>query len=268
MKASINNSLCHYIDIGISTGVPVVLIHGFPFSHKMWTFPGGQTEALAARYRVIAYDVRGHGESEIGDGHYTIELFVDDLIGLLDHLGISKAVLVGLSMGGYIALRATERHPDRVRGLVLCDTKSDSDSNEAKIKRAASIKSIKANGPRVFAEGFVAGVFTPESMTAKAEAVKAIQSIIERTAPISLCGTTLALAARTDTTAFLPSIAVPVLIMVGERDLLIPPAVSEAMKEKIPNSEIRLIPNAAHLSNVENAPEFNTHLLEFLQKIS
>jgi 3-oxoadipate enol-lactonase len=170
-------------------------------------------------------------------------------------------------MGGYIALRAIERHPDRVRALVLCDTKSEGDSNEAKIKRAASIKSIKTNGPRVFAEGFVAGVFTPESMTAKAEAVKVIQSIIERTAPISLCGTTLALAARTDTTSFLSAITVPVLIMVGERDLLIPPAVSEAMKEKIPNSELQLIPNSAHLSNVENAPEFNKHLLDFLQKI-
>jgi 3-oxoadipate enol-lactonase len=268
MKASINNSLLHYVDTGVSTGVPVILIHGFPFSHKMWTFPGGQTEALASRFRVIAYDVRGHGDSEIGDGQYTIELFVDDLIGLLDHLGISKAILVGLSMGGYIALRTVERHPDRVRALILCDTKSEADSNEAKIKRAASIKSIKTNGPRVFAEGFVAGVFTPESLTAKPEAVKAIQSIIERTAPISLCGTTLALAARTDTTSFLPSIVVPSLIMAGERDLLIPPAVSEAMKVKIPNSEMHVIPNAAHLSNVENPTDFNKYLLEFLQNIS
>jgi len=268
MKASVNNSLLHYIDIGISTAIPVVLIHGFPFSHKMWTFPGGQTEALAGSFRVIAYDVRGHGESEIGDGQYTIELFVDDLIGLLDHLGITKAVLIGLSMGGYIALRAVERNPDRVRALILCDTKSDADSNEAKIKRAASIKAIKANGPRVFAESFVAGVFTPESFTAKPEAIKAIQSIIERTAPVSLCGTTLALAARTDTSSSLPGITVPVLIMVGERDLLTPPAVSETMKEKIPSSELHLIPNSAHMSNIENAPEFNKHLLEFLQKIS
>ncbi|HTR82395.1 MAG TPA: alpha/beta fold hydrolase [Bacteroidota bacterium] len=268
MKASVNNALIHYVDIGISTGVPVVFVHGFPFSHKMWTFPGGQTEALAATHRVIAYDVRGHGESEVGDGQYTIELFVDDLIGLLDHLSIAKAVLVGLSMGGYIVLRAIERNPDRVRGLVLCDTKSDADSNEAKIKRAASIKGIKANGPRVFAENFVAGVFTPESFTSRPEAVKAIQSTIERTAPLSLCGATLALAARTDTTHVLSGIGVPTLIMVGERDLLTPPAVSEAMKEKIPNSELHVLPNAAHMSNIENAPEFNRHLLEFLQKVA
>ena len=176
MKASVNNSLIHYIDIGISNATPVILIHGFPFSHRMWTFPGGQVEALASAYRVIAYDVRGHGESEVGDGQYTIELFVDDLIGLLDHLNIVKAVVVGLSMGGYIALRAIERNPDRFRALVLCDTKSEGDGNEAKVKRAASIKAVKLNGPKVFAENFVANVFTPESFNTKPDAIKLIQN--------------------------------------------------------------------------------------------
>ena len=267
MKASVNNCLIHYIDIGISTAVPVVFVHGFPFSHKMWLTPGGQTEALASSHRVIAYDVRGHGDSEIGDGQYTIELFVDDLVALLDHLSIVKAVIVGLSMGGYIALRLAERAPDRVRGLVLCDTKSEGDSNEAKIKRASSIKAVKANGPRLFAEGFVTSVFTPENLGAKPEAVRMIQSVIERTAPISLCGSMLALAARTDTTAALPNINVPTLIMVGEHDALTPPAASQSMKDKIPNSELHLIPNAAHLSNIENPVEFNKHLVEFLQRI-
>jgi 3-oxoadipate enol-lactonase len=267
MKASVNNSLLHYIDIGISTATPVVFIHGFPFSHRMWTFPGGQTEALASTHRVIAYDVRGHGDSEVGDGQYTIELLVDDLIGFLDHLSISKTVVVGLSMGGYIALRAVERNPDRFRALALCDTKSEADSNDAKIKRAASIKAVKANGPRQFAQNFVANVFTPESFDARPDAVKAIQSIIERTAPLSLCGTMLALAARTDTTSSLSAITVPTLIMVGEHDALTPAAASQAMNEKIPQSEFHVIPNAAHMSNMENPGEFNKHLVEFLQKI-
>jgi 3-oxoadipate enol-lactonase len=267
MKASVNNSLVHYVDIGISNATPVVFIHGFPFSHKMWTFPGGQTEALAATHRVIAYDVRGHGDSEIGDGQYTIELFVDDLIGLLDHLNIVKAVVVGLSMGGYIALRAVERNPDRFRALVLCDTKSEADSNEAKIKRAASIKAVKANGPRLFAQNFVANVFAADSFNARPDAIKLIQSLIERTAPISLCGTILALASRTDTTASLSSITLPTLIMVGEHDALTPPAASQSMNEKIANSELHIIPNAAHMSNMEIPEEFNKHLVAFLQKI-
>ena len=267
MKASVNNSLLHYIDIGISTATPVVFIHGFPFSHKMWTFPGGQTEALASTHRVIAYDVRGHGDSEVGAGQYTIELFVDDLIGLLDHLSISKTVVVGLSMGGYIALRAVERHPDRFRALALCDTKSEADSNDAKIKRAASIKAVKANGPRQFAQNFVANVFTPESFNVRPDIVKAIESIIERTAPLSLCGTMLALAGRTDTTSSLSAITIPTLIMVGEHDALTPPAASQAMNEKIPQSEFHVIPGAAHMSNMENPVEFNKHLVGFLQKI-
>jgi 3-oxoadipate enol-lactonase len=140
MKAVINNCLHHYIDIGISTAIPVIFIHGFPFSHKMWTFTGGQTESIATTYRVIAYDIRGHGDSEIGDGQFTLEMFVDDLFGLMDHLNITRAVLVGFSMGGYIALRAAERNPERIRALVLCDTRSEADSNEAYLPRKPSMQ--------------------------------------------------------------------------------------------------------------------------------
>ena len=268
MKAAINNQLIHYIDTGIPTGTPIVLIHGFPFSHKMWTFPGGQTESLAVSYRVIAYDIRGHGESEVGDGQYTLEFFVDDLIGLLDHLNIASAVIAGLSMGGYIALRAIERSPERFRGLILCDTQSAADSNEAKLKRAASMKAIKTNGPRAFAQGFVPNVFAAESFNSKQEAVKTIQSIIERTAPTALCGALLALASRTDTTNSLTNITVPTLILVGEHDVLTPPSASQAMNEKIPGSELYVIPQAAHMSNMENPDDFNAHLIEFLKKIS
>lgn len=267
MKASVNGSLVNYIDVGISTGTPVILIHGFPFSHRMWTYTAGQVELLAPAHRVIAYDVRGHGESEVGDGLYTIELFADDLIGFMDHLSIQKAVVVGLSMGGYIALRAVERNPERFRALVLCDTKSEADSNEAKVKRAGSIKAVKTNGPRQFAENFVANVFAPETFNGKPDAIKLIQSIIERTAPLSLCGSLLALASRTDTTSSLAKISVPTLIMVGEHDAITPPSASQSMNQAIPGSELFIIPNSAHMSNMENPAEFNRHLLEFLQKI-
>lgn len=267
MKAIINNILHRYIDIGIPTATPVIFIHGFPFSHKMWTFTNSQTELLAGTHRVIAYDVRGHGESEVGTGHYSIEFFVDDLIGLMDHLAIHKAIICGLSMGGYIALRAIERHPERILGLVLCDTKSEADSNETKIKRAAAIKNIQINGIKAYAADYVKNVFAPESLEKKQDAVKLIQSIIERTAPISIFGTLLALAARTDTTASLTSIQCPTLILVGEKDTLIPPSAAQAMKDKIPNSEMFVIPDAAHMSNLENPEVFNKYLLEFVSKI-
>lgn len=267
MKASINNLLLRYVDIGIPNATPIIFIHGFPFSHRMWMFPGGQTEVLSGTNRVIAYDVRGHGESEVGTGHYSIEFFVDDLMGLMDHLAIHKAIICGLSMGGYIALRFSERYPERVMGLVLCDTKSEADGNEGKIKRAAAIKNVQINGMKSYAAESVKNLFAPESFDRRSDAVKLIQSIIERTAPLSIFGSLLALASRTDTTAWLPNIKCPTLIMVGEKDILTPPAASHAMKEKIPNAELHIIPNAAHLSNMENPEEFNKHLVEFVAKI-
>jgi pimeloyl-ACP methyl ester carboxylesterase len=267
MKATINNSLLRYIDVGSQSMTPVIFIHGFPFSHKMWNFPGGQVDALSATNRVIAYDIRGHGESEVGLGHYSIELFVDDLFALMDHLNIPKAVLCGLSMGGYIALRAVERNPDRVLGLILCDTKSEADGNEAKIKRANGIKFIQANGMKYYAQDYVKIVFAPSSFEAHAEAIKSVQSIVERTAPASIFGTLLALAARTDTTSALPNITCPTLILVGEKDTLTPAASSELMKEKIPGAEMFVIPNAGHISNMENPAEFNKHLVSFITKI-
>ncbi|KAB2926077.1 MAG: alpha/beta fold hydrolase [Bacteroidetes bacterium] len=267
MKAVINNSLHRYIDIGIPNAAPVIFIHGFPFSHRMWSFPGGQTEALSSTHRVVAYDVRGHGESEVGTGHYSIEFFVDDLIGLMDHLQIRTAVLCGLSMGGYIALRAAERHPERLSGLVLCDTKSEADTNEARVKRAASIRNVQINGMKAYAAEYVKGVFAPESFERRADAVKMIQSIVERTAPLSIFGTLMALGARTDTTAALQHIACPTLILVGEKDLLTPPAAAQAMKDRIPNARLHVVPQAAHMSNLENPEVFNGHLKEFLASL-
>jgi pimeloyl-ACP methyl ester carboxylesterase len=267
MKATINNSLLRYIDVGAPTSVPVIFIHGFPFSHRMWNFPGGQVEALSATNRVIAFDLRGHGESEVGTGHYSIELFVDDLFALMDHLSIPKAVLCGLSMGGYIALRAVERNPERVLGLVLCDTKSEADSNEAKIKRANGIKFVKTNGMKFYAQDYVKIVFAPSSFESRADAVKSIQSIVERTAPISIFGSLLALAGRTDTTASLPNIACPTLVLVGEKDTVTPVAAAQHLKDSIPGSQMAVIPGAGHVSNMENPAEFNKHLTQFIAGI-
>ncbi len=267
MKATINNSLMRYIDVGSQSAVPVIFIHGFPFSHKMWNFPGGQVEALTASNRIIAYDLRGHGESEVGTGHYAIELFVDDLFLLMDHLNIPKAVLCGLSMGGYIALRAVERNPDRIIGLVLADTKSEADGNEAKIKRANGMKFVQANGMKYYAQDYVKIVFAPQSFEGKAESVKMIQSIVERTAPTAIFGTLLALAGRTDTTHNLPNINCPTLILVGEKDTVTPVAAAQILKDKIPGSEMFIIPGAGHVSNMENPSEFNKHLTAFMAKI-
>lgn len=224
-----------------------------------------QIDYLKAKYRVIAYDVRGHGNSDDGDGQYTIEFFVDDLIALLDHLKIQKATLCGLSMGGYIALRAVERNPERVASLVLCDTGPQADSNEVKIRRAANIKSVKANGVKAFADNFVKAVFAAPNLKSKPFEVEAMRKIIEANSEVGICGTLLALACRTDTSDSLDLIRVPTLIMVGEEDKVTPPKLSELMDSKISGSYFHVLSGAAHLSNIENPGDFNKYLDEFLR---
>jgi 3-oxoadipate enol-lactonase len=264
MKAIINGWNIDYNIYGKASGLPVVFIHGFPFSQEMWRL---QVAKFSGDCRVITYDVRGHGESEVGDGQYTIEFFVDDLIGVLDHLRIEKAVIVGLSMGGYIALRAIERNPERFKGLVLCDTRSEADTNEGKVKRAASIQSVRTDGIQKYAEGFLKAVFAPQTFERNPEAVKFIRKIIEKTSLVAIAGTLLALASRTDTTESLSKINVPMLILVGEHDALTPVSAAKSMSEKIRQSELHVISNAAHLSNLENSEEFNMHLSGFLRRI-
>lgn len=264
MELNANGIRHYYQEFGPENGTPVVFIHGFPFSSEMWK---PQVEALQQTYRVIVYDVRGHGKSGTGDGQYSIEYFVDDLFALLDHLTILKVALVGLSMGGYIALRAMEREPGRFRALVLCDTRSDSDTNESKIKRFNQAKLVKVEGTRGFADDFVKAVFFEKTFQSKPQAVQLIHDLIEHTEPLAISGTLLALAGRTDTTASLPRIAIPTMVIVGEKDVVTPPHTAVAMKEKLPNAEMFVIPNAGHLSNLENPGDFNMRLLTFLQKV-
>jgi len=265
MIALINGDPFNYIEVGIPSRMPVVLVHGFPFSHEMWK---PQLDALDKRYRAIAYDARGHGNSYVGDGQYTIEGHVDDLTGLLDHLKIQKAVIVGLSMGGYITLRALERNPERFHAAVLCDTRSEADGNEGKLKRFAGIVAVKKNGSTVFADGFVKSVFAAETFQKNSQAIDRIHTIIRRTPELSITGTLLALAARTDTTESLSKIKIPVMILVGESDVTTPPSASQAMHDRITGSELHIIPRAAHMSNIENPEFFNERLLAFLDRVS
>jgi 3-oxoadipate enol-lactonase len=264
MKIKINGWSMNYVERGAPGATPIIFIHGFPFSLEMWE---PQMRALPNQFRAIAYDVRGHGHSDVGNGQYSIEFFVDDLIGLMDHLVIERATVCGLSMGGYIALRAIERHPERINGLVLCDTKSSPDSDEGKVKRATTLRSLKMDGVDPFADNFVKTVFAESTFSARPETVESIRSVIKSTSPIGIGGILLALAARTDTTATLAKIKVPTLILCGERDLLTPPKDSESMHKQIAGSVFHVIPSAAHLSNLENSGFFNEKLVAFLKSM-
>jgi 3-oxoadipate enol-lactonase len=263
MKIVLNDVAINYDERGMPQGLPVVFIHGFPFSHEMWE---PQMNVMPNNIHAIAYDIRGHGSSEVGDGQFTIELFVDDLIALLDQLLIEKAVLCGLSLGGYIALRTFERHPDRVRGLILGDTKSEPDTNAVKIKRTNTMKEVKAAGVETFAENFVKAIFWEKTFERNPSVIAFIKQIICANSQRGICGTLLALAARTDTTPALSSINIPTCIIVGEHDKLTPPTDAQTMHTMIAGSELHILSHAAHMSNLENVQEFNERLMAFLKK--
>ena len=264
MKTILNDCAIDYSEHGMPQGLPVIFIHGFPFSKEMWE---PQMNVMPNFIHSISYDVRGHGASDVGDGQYTIELFVDDLLALLDYLLIKKAVLCGLSMGGYIALRAFERHPDRVSGLILCDTKSTADTDAAKIKRASTMKEVKIHGSQIFAADFIKTIFCEKTFETKPGVIAYINQIICFTTPRGICGTLLALASRTDTTPVLSSIHIPTCIIVGAQDHITPPSDAQSLHRSIAGSELHILPEAAHMSNLENTQGFNETIINFLKKL-
>ncbi|HUP55832.1 MAG TPA: alpha/beta fold hydrolase, partial [Bdellovibrionota bacterium] len=143
MKTRLNGLEMNWERHGPESETPVVLIHGFPFGAAMWD---PQVQALGREFPLVTYDLRGFGASEAPAEPFHFEVFVDDLAALLDHLGARKAILCGLSMGGYVGLRFTERHPDRVAGLALCATRSDADTDAMRIRRAAQARTVRLEG--------------------------------------------------------------------------------------------------------------------------
>jgi 3-oxoadipate enol-lactonase len=257
------------IDITISyddfgTGeTPIIFIHGFPFNKSSWK---PQMAFFKETHRVIAYDIRGFGQSGIGEEAPSIPLFADDLILFMDTLQIKKAIVCGLSMGGYILLDAINRYPTRFAALVLCDTQCISDTDEARAKRHKTIIQINEVGLEPFADGFVKSVFCPLSLTTKKTLVNIVKEIILNTAlPTVVTGLT-ALADRKDKCEVLAEIKVPTLILCGAEDVVTPIAQSQFLHKNIPNSTLNIIDKAGHLSNLEQSEVFNALMLDFLKK--
>jgi len=262
INITINNLTVSYSDHGPDDAPVIIFIHGFPLNKSMWNI---QVEALKENYRVIAYDIRGHGNSDPGIDEFSIELFVIDLLRLMEKLKIEKSILCGLSLGGYIALNAVLKHPDRFDGLILNDTQCIADTPEIKENRCNAIISIKEKGVEQYADEIIKKLFAQETFTKNKNVVDAVKEMIISTQKQSLCNTLHALAERKETCDQLPEINIPVLIMVGEEDKITPIAAAQQMHEKILNSKLEIIPQAGHLSNLENPAAFNTHLVNFLK---
>jgi len=264
-RISVNNHTISYNDEGPDEAPVVILIHGFPFNKAMWN---KQVEILLENYRVISYDIRGHGDSDAGTDDFSIGLFTKDLLGLMDFLKVEKAILCGLSLGGYIALNAIENFPKRFKALILCDTTCTADTSETKEKRKIAIENIAKYGVEQYANESIKNLFAPETFVTSKEKTIEIKEMILKTSAQTLSGTLLALAARKETCRKLPEIKVPVLIMVGKEDKITPPSAAIFMHQNIKGSKLHIIEHAAHLSNIENSYEFDEHLVEFVSSMN
>ncbi len=256
----IKNNLATFVN-GDSKNIPIVFIHGFPFDHNMWN---NQTEELSKEYYCITYDIRGLGESPVGEGQFTMEMFVDDLLEIMEKLKLVKPVICGLSMGGYIALRAVEKFEKELGALILCDTKSAADNNDVKLKRAEGIKKINEIGVEKFVNDFVPNCFAEESLS-KSFYKETLKGSL-KSSPIGVKGCLLAMAGRTGTTEYLPKIKIPVLVICGEKDKLSPSQVMREMANAISDSQFQIIPKAGHLSPPENPDAANKVIKDFLSR--
>ncbi len=248
---------------GNSKNKSIIFVHGFPYDHTMWK---AQIDELSENYFCVAYDIRGLGQSPVGDGQYTMESFVDDLETIMTKLILDKPILCGLSMGGYIGLRAMERMQEKFSAVILCDTRSDADNNEGKQKRAAAIKRINDEGLAPFAKDFITncyGDFYKQNHKDDFQKRIAKSSTFN---PIGVKGSLLAMIGRNDTTEYLNKIKIPALVLCGEFDALTPPPIMKTMADKINDAEFVVVKNSGHMSPIENPEEVNETVKKFLLK--
>ena len=249
-----------YTDAGV--GRPIVLIHGYPFNRTLWN---EQVAALSNSYRVIVPDLRGFGESDASNGPATMNRMAQDVAQLMDHLEITRAVVGGLSMGGYVALAFYKLFPSRVRALILADTRAQADTEEAKQTRAQQAEKALSEGMAGIADAMLPKLLTPETVSKRPEIVKRVRDMMLKTSPEGAASALLGMAERDDQTELLSRITTKTLILVGAEDAITPVADSEKMHAAIAGSRLVVLENAGHVSNLERTGEFNEALMDFLR---
>jgi len=263
LSISVNDFDLSYDDVGEGT-IPVIFLHGFPFDKTMWEL---QLEFLKFTYRLIACDIRGFGKSTDEYTPLSIDLFTDDLIKFMEKLQIEKAIVCGLSMGGYIALNAVKRFPCKFEALVLSDTQCIAETAGGKEKRYKVIEDIRENDAAKFNEGFIKSVFHPDSLVNKKEIVDQLGEVVFANSQDIIIQGLMALAERPETCSSLGEIKIPTLIICGREDVVTPLAQSEWMNAAIKGSKLQIIENAGHVSNLEQPHDFAKYLSEFLAKL-
>ena len=245
----------------------VLFVHGFPFDHLMWRH---QIAALT-RWHCLAPDLRGAGAAPpptpgaVAD--YSMAAYADDLIALLDRSQVRKAVVCGLSMGGYITFELLRRFPERVRAAILCNTKAEADSADGKRGRDALAERVQRDGATAAAAELVPKLLARPTREQRPEIVREVQTMIERQPVAGIVGALHALRERPDSTPLLAKINVRVLVLAGADDQIAPVGGMEAMAEAIPGAEFAVIREAGHISPLEQPRELNAAVVNFLEKL-
>ncbi len=248
-----------------ATGKPVlVLVHAFPLGAQMWE---PQFRGAFYGWRILAPDLRGFGGStdpRADDVDPTIDDYAEDIAALVREVAGGPVVLGGLSLGGYTAFAVMRRTPGLVRALILADTRAGADTLEARAARKAMLNVLEHDGPQGVARDMMPKLLGPTTREHNPDAEETVRLLIKRQSPSAIRDAVVRMMERPDSTALLPTITVPTLVIVGDEDVLTPPAESEAIAAALPNASLVRIAGAGHLSNLEQGMAFEASIEDFL----
>jgi 3-oxoadipate enol-lactonase len=264
MYTTIHGRIVGYDERG--SDIPLVLIHGFPFNRMIWE---AQWEGLLNVAHVLALDLRGFGESEMIAGPVSVEAYADEVHAFLREMGVEdRAVICGLSMGGYIAMAYLRKYSQHVAGMIYANTKATPDSAEGKAGRDKNIALAQEKGAAAIAEVMLPKLFAPKSYETKKELVEQVNRIMHSATVPGIVGALGAMRDRPDSLETLQQADVPTLIIAGTDDALMPMAEQEKMNQAARGSKLVVIPDAGHLSPMEQPEAFNQAVAEFLQTLA
>ncbi|MCW2946791.1 MAG: alpha/beta hydrolase fold protein [Actinoallomurus sp.] len=245
----------------VGGGTPLILLHAFPLSSAMWL---AQREGLAARFRVITPDLRGFGGSPLGADDPSVDVMADDVAALLDAKGIERAIIGGLSMGGYVTLALCRRHPERILGVVLADTKASADPEAVRHSRVRTAERLESEGNvSVLLEDVLPNLVGPTTMRQRALVYGRVRGLVQSTPPHAAAWAQRAMAARPDALGALSGFRRPALVLQGAEDTIATEEDARAMAGALPNAELIMIPGSGHLTAVEQPQLFNEAVTEF-----
>jgi 3-oxoadipate enol-lactonase len=245
----------------LGDGPPVVLLHPFPANHEFWL---PVAEALATRYRLVLPDLRGHGESGVGEGPATMEKHAADIARVMDDANVGAAPLIGVSIGGYALFEFWRKHRGRVAALALCNTKAPADSPEARAGRLQAANDVLERGTEPFFASMIPKLMGKTTREMRPDLVDGALRMMRKMSPEGVAQVQRGMAARPDSRDTLKTINVPTMLVTGDEDLMTGVNEAEFIRQQIPGSQLCVIPKAGHYSPWEQAEDATKILRVFL----